>query len=97
MTPTIIRMWFYSAVCFVSLVIAAYASHDIITYVLKVTVLKETDKYYSASMHSSSLESAEDEVKNERSRRQTMLAYAIPKLLINVPIFLVSYRKLRAA
>ena len=85
-----VRKAFYRIVCFVTLALSAWGAYTVLSVAMRTFWLTEADQYYSSALDSVD---SDDGVlrKNAVRRRQADFAWALPVLIINLPMFLFFY------
>ena len=89
-----VRKAFYSVVCFVTLGLSAWGAYTVLSVGMRTYVFTEADRYYSRSATDGSVGEEADR-KNAVARRQAEFSWALPVLIINLPMFFLFYPEVK--
>ena len=89
-----VRKAFYSVVCFVTLGLSAWGAYTVLSVGMRTYLFTEADRYYSRS--ATGTDGTEDaDRKNAVARRQAEFSWALPVLIINLPMFFLFYPEVK--
>ena len=89
-----VRKAFYSVVCFVTLGLSAWGAYTVISVGMRALWFTEADRYYSRGV-ADGPDGDEANRKNAVARRQAEFSWALPVLIINLPMFFLFYPEVK--
>ena len=93
-----VRKAFYSVVCFATLGLSAWGAYTILSVGMRTYIFTEADRSYPyprGATDDSVGDREEADRKNSVARRQAEFSWALPVLIINLPMFFLFYPEVK--